>query len=189
MTRIIAGSWGGRRLTTPAGSGTRPTSDRVREALFSSLRSEFGADGFDDLRVLDLFAGSGALGLEAASRGAAHVDLVESAKGAAAVIARNIADLGASNARLHRMTVERFIATPVGSGRYDLVFVDPPYADDPSAVLAVLPAVLAEDGLVVVERSARGDLSWPSGLEGVRDKAYGETRLYYGRVQTSGEGL
>lgn len=181
MTRIIAGAWGGRRLATPSGSGTRPTSDRVREALFSSLRSELG--GFDGLRVLDLFAGSGALGLEAASRGAAHVDLVESAKAAATVIARNIADL-AAEATLHRMTADRFLATR--RGPYDLVFVDPPYADDPTAVLAALANALDDDGLVVVERSARGELNWPDEFEGIRDKSYGETRLYYGRVQTSG---
>ena len=177
MTRIIAGAWGGRRLTTPAGSGTRPTSDRVREALFSSLQSELG--GFDGLRVLDLFAGSGALGLEAASRGAAHVDLVESAKGAAAAIARNITDLSA-NATLHRTPAERFLSTVRDA--YDLVFVDPPYADDPTGALAALPRLLAADALVVVERSTRGDLAWPDGLQGVRDKSYGETRLYYGRA-------
>jgi 16S rRNA (guanine966-N2)-methyltransferase len=177
VTRIIAGTWGGRRLTTPSGSGTRPTSDRVREALFSSLRSELG--GFDGLRVLDLYAGSGALGLEAASRGAAHVDLVESAKGAAVAITRNIADLGA-NATLHRLPAERFVT--VNRSPYDLVFVDPPYADDPTAVLAALPRLLTVDALVVVERSARDDLTWPEGLSGMRDKSYGETRLYYGRT-------
>jgi 16S rRNA (guanine966-N2)-methyltransferase len=182
MTRIIAGTWGGRRLTTPAGSGTRPTSDRVREALFSSLRSELG--GFAGLRVLDLFAGSGALGLEAASRGAAHVDLVEQAKGAAAAIARNIVDLGA-DATLHRMPAERFVA--VDHDPYDLVFVDPPYVMEVVPVLAGLVRLVDEDGLIVVERSARSAFAWPGGLEGIRDKAYGETRLYYGRVaQLSG---
>jgi len=182
MTRIIAGAWGGRRLATPSGSGTRPTSDRVREALFSSLESELG--GFDGLRVLDLYAGSGALGLEAASRGATNVDLVESAKGAAAVIARNIADLGADGVRLHRMPVERFVATPHDA--YDLVLVDPPYAHDLTVVLAALPLMLVADGLVVVERSSRGEFDWPVGLVGVRDKSYGETRLYYGGVAQSG---
>ena len=177
MPRILAGRWGGRRLTTPPGSGTRPTSDRVREALFSSLQSELG--GFDGRRVLDLYAGSGALGLEAASRGAAHVDLVESAKGAAAAIARNIADLGA-NATLHRMPAERFVAA--GRHRSDLILVDPPYATDVAPVLAGLTDLLADDGVIVVERSTRGVLEWPDGLEGVRDKSYGETRLYYGRA-------
>ena len=182
MTRIIAGAWGGRRLATPSGSGTRPTSDRVREALFSSLESDLG--GFDGLRVLDLYAGSGALGLEAASRGAAHVDLVESAKGAASTIARNITDLGASEARLHRRSVERFVSTP--HGPYDLVFIDPPYADDLTAVLASVAGLVAAGGLIVAERSSRDVFAWPAGLVGVRDKSYGETRLYYGRVARSG---
>jgi 16S rRNA (guanine966-N2)-methyltransferase len=177
VTRVIAGAWGGRRLTTPSGSGTRPTSDRVREALFSSLDSELG--GFAGLRVLDLYAGSGALGLEAASRGATHVDLVESGKAAGAAIARNIAGLGA-DATLHRVTAERFVATARDS--YDLVLVDPPYATDVVPVLAGLARLVADDGLIVVERSTRGELVWPAGLEGVRDKSYGETRLYYGRA-------
>ena len=184
MTRIIAGAWGGRRLATPSGSGTRPTSDRVREALFSSLESELG--GFEGVRVLDLYAGSGALGLEAASRGASHVDLVESAKGAAAVIVRNIADLGAKDARLHRMPVERFLATT--HLPYDLVLVDPPYADDLTSVLTSVLDLLAVDGLVVAEWSSRDDFRWPEGLTGVRDKAYGETRLYYGRAPAEPNG-
>jgi 16S rRNA (guanine966-N2)-methyltransferase len=184
MTRIIAGAWGGRRLTTPSGSGTRPTSDRVREALFSSLESELG--GFDGLRVLDLYAGSGALGLEAASRGAAHVDLVESAKGAATVIARNIADLGARSARLHRMPVERFLTTRPAP--YDLVLVDPPYASELTGVLSAVIGLLDEDALVVTERSARDDFRWPAGLTGIRDKSYGETRLYYGRASAESSG-
>jgi 16S rRNA (guanine966-N2)-methyltransferase len=177
MTRIIAGAWGGRRLATPSGSVTRPTSDRVREALFSSLESELG--GFAGQRVLDLYAGSGALGLEAASRGAAHVDLVESAKGAAAVIARNIADLGADGARLHRMPVERFVAA--SHPPYDLVLVDPPYASDLTDVLTAVTAMLTADGLVVAERSTRDEFTWPDGLIGIRDRSYGETRLYYGQ--------
>ncbi len=178
MTRVIAGAWGGRRLTTPRGSGTRPTSDRVREALFSSLKSELGS--FDGLRVLDLYAGSGALGLEALSRGAAHVDLVESGRPAAAAIAANIAALQTRAAVLHRTTVERFLATC--SDRYDLVLLDPPYQEDPTGVLGGVVGVLATGGLVVVERSARDAFAWPAGLTGIRDKAYGETRLWYGQA-------
>lgn len=179
MTRIIAGAWGGRRLATPRGSDTRPTSDRVREALFSSLESELG--GFDGLRVLDLYAGSGALGLEALSRGAAHIDLVESGRAAAVAIAANIAELKAGRtARLHRTTVERFLATCRDT--YDLVLLDPPYKDDPTDVLIGVVGVLAPGGLVVAERSARDAFSWPAGLTGIRDKAYGETRLWYGQA-------
>ena len=178
MTRIIAGTWGGRRLKTPRGSDTRPTSDRVREALFSALESELG--GFDGLRVLDLYAGSGALGLEALSRGAAHVDLVESGRSAAAVIAANIAELKAGEARLHRTMAERFLANC--RDRYDLVLLDPPYKEDPTDVLVGVIDVLAADGLVMAERSSRDPFAWPAGLTGIRDKTYGETRLWYGQA-------
>lgn len=177
MTRIIAGVWGGRRLATPRGPNTRPTSDRVREALFSSLDAELG--GLDGLRVADLYAGSGALGLEAASRGAGHVDLVESGTAAAAVIARNIAALEASCAHLHRMPVERFVEGR--RGPYDLILLDPPYATDVAGVVAAAAALAAEGGVVVVERSARDAFAWPDGLVGLRDRGYGETRLWYGR--------
>lgn len=178
MTRIIAGTWGGRRLTTPRGSDTRPTSDRVREALFSSLESELG--GFADVRVLDLYAGSGALGLEALSRGAARVDLVESGRPAAAAIAANIAELETRSAQLHRTTAERFLATCTST--YDLVLLDPPYRDDPTDVLLGVIGVLAPNGLVVAERSTRDAFAWPTGLTGIRDKTYGETRLWYGQA-------
>ena len=178
MTRIIAGTWGGRRLTTPRGSDTRPTSDRVREALFSSLESELG--GFVGLHVLDLYAGSGALGLEALSRGAAQVDLVESGRPAAAAIAANIAELEARAARLHRTTAERFLAACTST--YDLVLLDPPYRDDPTDVLLGVVGVLAPNGRVVAERSTRAEFAWPPGLTGIRDKAYGETRLWYGQA-------
>jgi len=179
MTRIIAGRWGGRRLATPPGDGTRPTSDRVRESLFSSLASLLG--GFEGVRVLDLFAGSGALGLEAVSRGADHADLVESDARAARVIQRNVADLGAP-ARVHRTTAQRFVANEVGP--WDLVLLDPPYAvttAEVAAIVAQLRPSLAEDAVVVVERSSRDPFTWPDGFEPLRDKAYGETRLWYGR--------
>ena len=179
MTRIIAGQWGGRRLATPPGDGTRPTSDRVRESMFASLNSLLG--GFDGVRVLDLFAGSGALGLEAVSRGAEHADLVESDARAARVIGRNIADLGAS-ARVHRTTAQRFVAA--GGGPWDLVLLDPPYAVTTAEVASLVAALrpsLAEDAVVVVERSSRDEFTWPDGFVPLRDKAYGETRLWYGR--------
>lgn len=180
MTRIIAGQWGGRRLATPPGDGTRPTSDRVRESMFASLNSLLG--GFDGVRVLDLFAGSGALGLEAVSRGAEHADLVESDARAARVIGRNITDLGAS-ARVHRTTAQRFVAAG-GGGPWDLVFLDPPYAvttAEVASIVASLRPSLAEDAVVVVERSSRDEFTWPDGFEPLRDKVYGETRLWYGR--------
>lgn len=181
MTRIIAGEWGGRRLRTPSGDGTRPTSDRVRESMFQTLESMLG--GLELMQFVDLFAGSGALGLEAESRGAIG-DLVESDRRAAAVVAANIKDLGAES-RLHRTTAERFLT---GQSRCDwgLAMLDPPYAmstDRVHGLLALLAAddKLTGDALVVVERSSRTAWSWPDGFEGVKDKVYGETTLWYGR--------
>jgi len=178
MTRIIAGAWGGRRLATPRGPDTRPTSDRVREALFSSLESELG--GFDGLRVLDLYAGSGALGLESLSRGAEHADFVETNRNAAAVIKRNIAALGLpqGRARVHAVPVDRFVGTLVDG--FDLVFLDPPYklpTDEVAAVVSALPA----GGLIVVERPSREPFAWPGMRSGLRERRYGETTLWYGR--------
>jgi 16S rRNA (guanine966-N2)-methyltransferase len=178
MTRIIAGEWGGRRLAAPKGSDTRPTSDRVREALFSALESELG--GFDALRVLDLYAGSGALGLEALSRGAARADFVEGNRSAAAIIKRNIAELGVppARARVHASPVERFVSH-LAEG-FDLIFLDPPYkmpTDEVTAVVGALPP----GGLIVVERSSRDPFAWPGNRSGLRERRYGETTLWYGR--------
>ena len=183
MTRIVAGKWGGRRIETPKGEGTRPTSDRVREAMFSSLESELG--GLEGCRVLDLFAGSGALGLEAVSRGAEHADLVESDRQAASAIARNIRELEATEAHLHRTTVERFVGG-LRLGTYDLVLLDPPYAlgtDEVDALLTdiVQAGAFDPEGVIVVERSTRTSFAWPDGLTALRDKSYGETHLWYGR--------
>lgn len=180
MTRIIAGEWGGRRIRTPSGDGTRPTSDRVRESLFQSVGSMLGS--LEGMHVLDLFAGSGALGLEAASRGAVAVDLVESDKRAASVVARNVDELG-SDAVLHRTTAERFVRAPV-TRVWDVAFLDPPYAMATGTIQGLLVALadaLADDALVVVERSSRTPFAWPDGFEAVRDKTYGETTLWYGR--------
>jgi 16S rRNA (guanine966-N2)-methyltransferase len=180
MTRIIAGTAGGRTLRTPPGSGTRPTSDRVREALFSALASR---DVIDGARVLDLYAGSGALGLEAASRGAAEVDLVESDRRAASVIRDNIAVLGLDGARTRAMTVATFLAGP-SPAAYDLVLLDPPYDLAETEVTTVL-ATLAERGwtregsLVVVERSTRSpEPRWPAAWSVGKARRYGETTLW-----------
>lgn len=183
MTRIIAGTWGGRRLATLSGATTRPTTDRVREALFASVASELG--GWNGVRVLDLFAGSGALALESLSRGAEHADLVEANGKAAGVVSRNIRELGAHGARLHRSTAERFVATPP-TDPYDLVFLDPPYAFETAALQQLVSRLTigvwrTEDSLLVVERSSRDPWSWPAGVDALRDKAYGETHLWYGR--------
>lgn len=178
MTRIVAGSAGGRRLRVPP-AGTRPTSDRVREALFNLLGAR--AD-FEGIRVLDLYAGSGALGLEALSRGASHALLVESDRKAIAVIRGNIADLAASGAELRPGTVASVLATTPRE-RYDLVLSDPPYAVTDTAVDADLRALtthgwLHEDALIVVERSSRSpETVWPDGYSALKSRKYGETRI------------
>ncbi|WP_433216241.1 16S rRNA (guanine(966)-N(2))-methyltransferase RsmD [Dactylosporangium sp. CS-047395] len=188
MTRIVAGVLGGRRLTVPAGQGTRPTSDRVREALFSSLDNLLDLDGS---RFADLYAGSGAVGLEACSRGAAHVLLAEADAKAARVIRGNIATLGvAARVRLVTDKVERLLAGEP-DGAYDAVFIDPPYAVTDERVRAVLEALverwLAADAVVVVERSSRGPaLAWPGGLGAVAERRYGETSLWYARRDQDG---
>lgn len=183
MTRIISGTAGGRRLQTPPGSSTRPTSDRVREALFSRLEHRGLLEG---ARVLDLYAGSGALGLEAASRGAAQVLLVESRKAAAKVIRANAAVIGHPDVRVLADTVERALAADPPAGvRMDLVLVDPPYDVSEDALSAVLAALvghqwLARDAFVVVERSSRSPQpTWPEGLELSGEKRYGETAMWF----------
>ncbi|WP_125777561.1 RsmD family RNA methyltransferase [Antribacter gilvus] len=204
MTRIVAGSVGGRTIAVPA-KGTRPTSDRVREAIFSRLEH---FDVLDGARVLDLYAGSGALGLEAASRGAASVTLVDSARGAADVARRNVTTLGLTGVRVVTDSAERYAGSlvpdgarvarvdhagpekvhpgePPASGSLDLVFLDPPYdlaETELTAVLAHLaaPGVLAPGAVVVVERSTRSpEPAWPAGLGPFARKDYGETAVHY----------
>ncbi|MFU8850318.1 16S rRNA (guanine(966)-N(2))-methyltransferase RsmD [Micromonospora sp. SL1-18] len=184
MTRIVAGTLGGRRIVAPPGAGTRPTSDRVREALFSAVQAELDLDG---ARVADLYAGSGAVGLEALSRGAAHVLLVESDARAARVIRENIAALEAAPAaRLVTGKVATVLAAGPDDGPYDVVFADPPYAVPDREVTAMLAALvggwLATDALVIVERSSRtGPVTWVEGITAERSRRYGETTLWYGR--------
>ncbi|QIS14652.1 16S rRNA (guanine(966)-N(2))-methyltransferase RsmD [Nocardia arthritidis] len=178
MTRIVAGAVGGRRLRVPP-AGTRPTSDRVREALFSAIDARLDLHG---VRVLDLYAGSGALGLEALSRGAAHALLIESDRKAAAVVRGNIADLGLPGAELRVGAVGSVLAAG-GAGEFDLVFSDPPYDLDDAAVLADLRLLaahgwLAPEALVIVERSSRSpEIDWPAGYSAAKPRKYGETRI------------
>lgn len=190
MTRIISGSAGGRALRTPPGSSTRPTSDRVREALFSRLEHHGLLTG---THVLDLYAGSGALGLEAASRGASRVILVESDKKAAKVIAANTATLEVPGVRVVTDHVERFLRGGPPSGiRMDLVFIDPPYDVGEDVLAGVLSdlvgqAWLAPDAFVVVERSSRSPQpTWPAGLELSGEKRYGETTVWFAEPPLTG---
>ncbi len=185
MTRIVGGIAGGRVLKVPAG-GTRPTSDRVREALFSTL------DGLLELsgaRVLDLFAGTGAVGLEAASRGAAQVTLVDSGREAAATLRANSAVVDGADVAIRAQPVETFLAG--AATEFDLVFADPPYAYPEHLLASVLDALvpvaaitswLAPGAVVVVERAARaGAPTWPVVIDAIKSKRYGDSVLWYGR--------
>ncbi|MEU5159257.1 16S rRNA (guanine(966)-N(2))-methyltransferase RsmD [Streptomyces sp. NPDC020875] len=186
MTRVIAGTAGGRRLAVPPGTGTRPTSDRAREGLFSTWQSLLGT--VDGIRVADLYAGSGAVGLEALSRGAAHALLVEADARAARVVRENVRVLGLPGAEVRTGRAEQLVAGPVPGAPYDAVFLDPPYAvgdDDLREILLTLLAGgwLADGALVTVERSTRGGtFRWPPGFEPLRSRRYGEGTFWYGRA-------
>ena len=187
MTRLVAGLAGGRTLAVPA-RGTRPTSERVREALFSRLEHVVGLDG---AHVLDLYAGSGALGLEAASRGADRVVLVESDRTAAQVCRRNASSTGLLG-RVEVVTdrVERRLGQLDGDA-FDLVLLDPPYAlsdDELGGVLGEVVRVVRPGGTVVVERSSRSHgPGWPAGLEPDGDRRYGETHVWFARLDGPGD--
>lgn len=180
MTRIVAGQAGGRRLAVPP-RGTRPTSERVREALFSALESTLDIDG---AHVLDLYAGSGALGLEALSRGAARAVLVESDRRAVDVLRRNVAAVGLPGAEVLAAPVHAILGKPADTP-FDVVFADPPYAISDTDLDAALTALLdghwlAPHGLVIVERAARsGPPNWPPRLAGLRTRTYGDTALHW----------
>jgi 16S rRNA (guanine966-N2)-methyltransferase len=182
VTRLISGVARGRRLKVPA-SGVRPTGDRAREGLFNSLSTLLDLEG---ATVLDLYAGSGALGLEALSRGAQQVVFVESGPRVLPVLKANLAAVGLPGGRVVAGSVPTVVAGPPPA-RFDLVLADPPYATPAADVLAVLGALvdggwLAEDAVVVVERPAREEpWEWPTPLRGLRDRRYGEAVLRYGR--------
>lgn len=185
MARIISGAAGSLRLSVPR-SGTRPTSDRVREGIFSSLESE---DAISDARVLDLYAGSGALGLEAMSRGARSAVLVDRAPDSSTVLKANAALVGkavgapAGAIRAVRQSVSTFLAAEAGP--FDLAFLDPPYDlsdEDLASNLTALMRLLTEDAIVVVERSTRSPQPrWPEGLTLLRERSYGDTAVTIAR--------
>lgn len=180
VTRIVAGSVGGRRIEVPA-KGTRPTSDKVREALFNALEAVVEVEG---CRVLDLYGGSGALGLEALSRGAGAALFVESDRRAAQLLRRNVAALGFANARVRQSGVEAALLAPADEPS-DVVLADPPYDLDGKRLRGVLEALVAHGwtapgSVVVVERSARDDVpDWPLPLRGTRTRRYGETAVHW----------
>jgi 16S rRNA (guanine966-N2)-methyltransferase len=181
MTRLISGVAGGRRLKVPR-TGVRPTGDRAREALFNSLGSQLELRGAS---VLDLYAGSGALGLEALSRGAGMVVFVESSPGVLPVLKANLAAVGLPGGRV----IAGSVPTVVGGAppaAFDLVLADPPYATPDDDVIDVLRSLsaggwLAPGAVVVVERASRDQpFEWPTPLTGLRDRRYGEALLRYG---------
>lgn len=184
MTRIVAGVAKGRRLAVPD-KGTRPTSDRAREALFSSLAALLELAG---ARVLDLYAGTGAVGLEALSRGAAQAVFVEDDRTAVEVLRRNVAGLDLPGAEVVRRRVAAFLATEPPSPS-ELVFADPPYALPDTELAEVLAALagngwLAASAVVVIERSARsGAPPWPAQVTPLHERRYGEGVLWYGRAR------
>ncbi len=183
--RIIAGIARGRRLAAPRGTATRPTSDRAREGLFATVTAIRGP--LPGARVLDLFAGSGAIGLEALSRGAVRVVFVESDARAAQVIRANLAGVALPGGELVCDQVQRFLDRgPGAEAAFDLVVADPPYAASPAEVTGMLTGLasggwLAPGALVAVERATRaGPLSWPARYRADRSRRYGEATFWYG---------
>jgi 16S rRNA (guanine966-N2)-methyltransferase len=183
VTRIVGGTLGGRRLVTPPGAGTRPTAEKVRAALANSLQATGGLDG---ARVLDLYAGSGALGLELLSRGASTAVFVEKDRAALTALRSNAA-LVTQGVAVVAADVLSYLGT-AGIGPYDVVLADPPYdlaQDDLLAVLGRLTraGALAAHADVIVERGVKaGEPAWPDPLTGVRVRRYGDTLLCYGRA-------
>lgn len=189
VTRVVAGVAKGRHLEVPP-SGTRPTSDRIREALFSSLEHHLGS--FATLEVLDLFAGSGALGLEALSRGARRVMLVEKDRRAVEVIRRNIAKVDMPGASVAQDDATQIVALAPLRGTYDVVFMDPPYSMTDAQVESVIAGLssqgwLNDEATLVVERSKDSRLKFGPGWEVLGEREYGGTQLvtavWYGQAR------
>ncbi|ADG99224.1 methyltransferase [Segniliparus rotundus DSM 44985] len=181
MIRIVAGEHRGRRLRTPA-TGARPTAERVRAAMFSALGNQMA---FDGARVLDLYAGSGALALEAISRGAAHAFCVDSGRSSVAALRANIAELDVQGVvSVRAATVLAVLSSPPPEP-YDLVFADPPYDIGDEEIARLLEALLAQgwlahDALLVLERSKRSnETMWPAAFDLVKAYEYGDTRVEF----------
>jgi 16S rRNA (guanine(966)-N(2))-methyltransferase RsmD len=184
VTRIVGGEHGGRRLLVPPGRGTRPTSERAREGLFNTLAAELDLRG---AAFADLYAGSGAVGLEAASRGAARVLLVEADQRAARIVRRNAQGLASAATRVIALPAERVAATAPADGPYDVVFADPPYREPDEQVDGLLQSLaangwLAARAVLVVERDRRSrEPIWPPGVDTLKSRGYGEATLWYGQ--------
>ena len=191
--RIIAGSAKGKTLISPPDLRTRPTSDRAREGLFSSLVSEFTT--LTGIHFLDLFAGSGAVGVEALSRGAAIVHAVESDGDMGNVAIRNFKLVKAPQGtfRLFHTTSSKFLDSnfAVEAGKYDIIFMDPPYEMSNDAITELLESIKDHDllqahGIVAVERESKGSpFDWPAGMEELKVRSYGQGSIFYGGYSAS----
>jgi 16S rRNA (guanine966-N2)-methyltransferase len=187
--RIIGGSAKGKNLFSPSDK-TRPTSDRAREGLFSSLESEFGS--MSELNFLDLYSGSGAVGVEALSRGAAHVISVEQHQGTADLAKKNFALVTDSQGSYEVVSqdAEKFATTPARIA-FDIIFLDPPYDVSNKVIEKLLLQLiennyLKENGVIAVERESRTtEFNWPTPLTGVKVRAYGQGSIYYGGYSAS----
>lgn len=185
MTRIIAGEFKGRNLRVPV-SVTRPTTSRVREAIFSTVEHKCG--NLSDSRVLDLYAGSGALGIEAISRGASEAVFVELDRKACQVIESNIKDLELNHAKILNKSVIAELSLQSTHGAFDLVFIDAPYtvADDvinEHLINLADNGWLVEEALVVVERTKKSTLTWPEAFTESESRQYGDTNIWYGHYK------
>ena len=171
--RIIAGAWRGRTIEAPPGTGTRPTSDRAREGLFSMLTSRLGT--FEDLQVADLFAGTGSFGLEALSRGAAHCTFVETDRAALEALRRNVAKLDAAG----RADIRALDATRFGGGPFHLVLLDPPYGSGlgEKAIANLIETGSLSPGCLIALETGRGEPIHIPGLAEVADRTYGKARI------------
>lgn len=183
MTRIISGKWKSRMLRVPQ-AVTRPTASRVREAIFSTLSHELGS--LSDLHVLDLYAGSGALGIESISRGALNAVFVDNDRTAISIINSNLGGLGHAHTQVVKSNVATYVGQPSGGTTFDLVFMDPPYSVVDAVVEDQVAALVAQgwlndDAMVVIEREAKSEIEWPQGFETQEPRIYGDTSIWYGR--------
>ena len=191
--RIIAGSAKGKTLISPPDTRTRPTSDRAREGLFSSLDSEF--ESLVGLNFLDLFAGSGAVGVEAYSRGAAIVHAVESDgdMGNVAITNFQLVKSAAGSYRVFHTKVDRFLESDHAAekSRYDIIFMDPPYELSNGVIEELLATIVAKNllqprGIIAIERESKNrPFAWPSELEEIKVRSYGQGSIYYGGYSAS----
>ena len=192
--RVVGGRWRGQRLAEPRGRDvTRPTTDRVREACASMLDSALPG-GIEGARVLDAFAGSGAMGIELLSRGAAHAEFIDCDRGAAALVRQNLTHVGADPARWHVTCADAFArahAGRIGGGPFDVVVLDPPYAFEAARVAALLQdlaahGLIASGGLALVEHAAADEGARPVGFEVLREKHYGICAVDLLRLEGTG---